>query len=105
MYSSIRPGKIWYDTEGKRIHAHGGSIIFANETFWWYGENKEGITGTATGEKCKNWHHGVRCYSSKDLYNWKDEGLIVPESDDENNPFYPEKLACFSTRRKSPTKR
>ena len=92
MYSSIRSGKVWYDTEGKRIHAHGGSIIFANETFWWYGENKEGITGTATGEKCKNWHHGVRCYSSKDLYNWKDEGLIVPESDDENNPFYPENI-------------
>ncbi len=89
MYNSIRPGKTWYDTEGKRIQAHGGSIICVDGTFYWYGENKEGVTGTATGERCKFWHHGVRLYSSKDLYNWKDEGIIVPESEDENNPFYP----------------
>lgn len=89
MYSFIRPGKVWYDTEGKRIQAHGGSILYAENKFWWYGENKEGITGRATGERCKNWHHGVRLYSSEDLYNWRDEGLIVPESDDEKNPFHP----------------
>lgn len=89
MYTYFRPGKVWYDTEGKPIQAHGGSILYAEDTFWWYGENKEGITGRATGEKCPYWHHGVRCYSSKDLYNWKDEGMIVPESDDENNPFFP----------------
>ncbi len=92
MYSSIRPGKFWYDTEGKRIQAHGGSVFYADGTFWWYGENKEGVTGMATGERCRNWHHGVRCYSSKDLYNWQDEGLIVPESDDPSNPFYPENI-------------
>ena len=92
MYTSIRPGKVWYDTEGKRIQAHGGSILYAGGTFYWYGENKEGITGTAMGSRCKAWHHGVRCYSSEDLYNWKDEGLIVPESDDENNPFHPENI-------------
>jgi hypothetical protein len=92
MYSSFRPGKVWYDTEGKRIQAHGGSIICADNKFWWYGENKEGITGNATGTRIKDWHHGVRCYSSDDLYNWKDEGLIVPESDDPNNPFYPENI-------------
>ena len=89
MYSFIRPGKIWYDTEGKRIQAHGGSILWAENKFWWYGENKEGITGRATGERCKQWHHGVRLYSSEDLYNWRDEGLIVPESEDEKNPFHP----------------
>jgi len=89
MYSSIRPGKVWYDTEGKRIQAHGGSVLYAENKFWWYGENKEGITGTATGERCKFWHRGVRCYSSDDLYNWKDEGMIVPASDDETNPFFP----------------
>ena len=89
MYSSIRPGKVWYDTEGKRIHAHGGSILYAENIFWWYGENKEGITGTATGEQCKYRHHGIRCYSSTDLYNWDDEGIIVPESNDEANPLFP----------------
>ena len=89
MYKSIRPGKIWYDTDGKRIQAHGGSIIFVYNIFYWYGENKEGITGRATGEKCKFWHHGVKLYSSIDLYNWKDEGYVIKESDDPSNPFYP----------------
>lgn len=52
MYSCFRPGKTWYDTDGKPIQAHGGSILFANDTFYWYGENKEGITGRATGTAC-----------------------------------------------------
>lgn len=39
------PGKIWLDTEGKRIHAHGGSVMHINGTYYWYGENKEKTTG------------------------------------------------------------
>lgn len=41
--------------------------------FYWYGENKE-----KTKADSGIWHWGVRCYSSRDLYNWKDEGLIIP---------------------------
>ena len=26
MYHSIKPGRIWLDTDGNRIQAHGGSI-------------------------------------------------------------------------------
>lgn len=89
MYTSFRPGKTWYDTNGKRIQAHGGSVLYAENKFWWYGENKEGITGTATGERCPYWHHGVKIYSSTDLYNWTDEGFAMRESDDPKNPFYP----------------
>lgn len=89
MYHSFRPGKLWLDDSGKRIQAHGSSILYRDGIFYWYGENKEGITGRATGEKCPYWHHGVKLYSSKDLYNWKDEGFAVKESDDPNNPFYP----------------
>ena len=89
MYKSIRPGRTWYDTNGKRIQAHGGSLLYAEGKFWWYGENKEGITGYATGEPCPFWHHGVKLYSSDDLYNWKDEGFAVQESNDINNPFHP----------------
>ncbi|MBE7087850.1 MAG: hypothetical protein E7369_06090 [Clostridiales bacterium] len=92
MYSTIRPGKFWYDTNGKRIQAHGGSIIFAEGKFWWYGENKEGVTGRAFGTPCKDWHHGVKLYSSTDLYNWVDEGFALPESDDKDNPFYSERI-------------
>ena len=36
MYRSIRPGKYWYDTEGKLIQAHGGSLLFDGGRFWWY---------------------------------------------------------------------
>ena len=43
MYNTIRPGKFWYDTEGKRIQAHGGSLLYANGKYYWYGENKEMI--------------------------------------------------------------
>ena len=92
MYHSIRPGKDWFDTDGKRIQAHGGSILYAEGKFWWYGENKEGVTGRATGNVCPFWHHGVKLYSSDDLMNWKDEGFAVRESNDPNNPFYPTRI-------------
>lgn len=71
MYDAFYPGQVWLDTEGKRIQAHGGSVIYIDDTYYWYGENKEKTDG-----KNGIWHWGVRCYSSKDLYNWKDEGLI-----------------------------
>ena len=89
LYTCIRPGKTWYDTEGKRIQAHGGSVLWAENTFWWYGENKEGITGRATGAPCPHWHGGVRLYASHDLYNWKDEGVILIDRENRSGPFYP----------------
>ncbi len=84
-YDSFRPGQVWLDTDGKRIQAHGGSVLFLDGKYYFYGENKEktdGLNGI--------WHWGVRCYSSDDLYNWKDEGLIIPpEPDDETSPLHP----------------
>ena len=41
MYTNIRPGQVWLDTNGNRIQAHGGAILAAGDTFYWYGENKE----------------------------------------------------------------
>ena len=41
MYDCIRPGEVWLDTNGNRIHAHGGSVIFIDGTYYFYGENKE----------------------------------------------------------------
>ena len=82
---SIKPGQPWYDTEGKRIQAHGGSMLFWDDTFYWYGENKEGVTD----EKLL-WHNGVRMYSSKDLYNWKDEGVVcATHPEDRESPLHP----------------
>lgn len=84
-YHSFRPGKIWLDTEGKRIQAHGGSVCFIDGTYYWYGENKEKTTGD-----CPIWHWGVRCYTSKDLYNWEDQGIIIPpEPENPDSPLHP----------------
>ncbi len=91
MYNCFRPGKVWYDTEGKRIQAHGGSILYVNDTYYWYGENKEGVTGFAKGEKDKARHYGVRLYASKDLYNWEDRGVIMID-EDPNGYFHPHKI-------------
>ena len=84
-YASIHPGQTWLDTNGERIQAHGGSLFFENGTFYWYGENKE-MTTPGSG----NWHWGVRAYSSTDLYNWDDLGLIIPPvPDDPASPLHP----------------
>ena len=86
-YDSFRPGKEWKDTNGKPIQAHGGSVIYIDGIFYWYGENKE-----KTKPDNDIWHWGVRCYSSVDLYNWKDEGIIIkPVTDDPESPLYPSK--------------
>lgn len=87
-YSSIRPGQVWLDTDGKRIQAHGGSILAVDGTYYWYGENKE---RSRPGSGI--WHWGVRCYSSTDLYNWVDRGLIIPpEPDDPDSPLHPARM-------------
>lgn len=84
-YASIRPGQVWLDTAGNRIQAHGGSLFYVDGVFYWYGENKEKtIPGSGT------WHWGVRAYSSTDLYNWEDRGLIIPPVlDDVSSPLHP----------------
>lgn len=84
-YDRFHPGQVWLDTEGKRIQAHGGSVFYENGIYYWYGENKEKSDG-----RNGIWHWGVRCYSSRDLYNWKDEGIIIPpDEEDSSSPLHP----------------
>lgn len=72
-YTSIRPGQLWLDTNGKPIQAHGFQVMEHEGTYYWYGENKE---RTTRGSHV--WTYGIRCYTSTDLYNWQDRGLIIP---------------------------
>lgn len=67
--AQIKPGAIWYDTQGEQINAHGGGILYDNETYYWYGEFKNDSTGKAMD--------GVSCYSSTNLTDWKNEGLAL----------------------------
>jgi hypothetical protein len=82
---SFAPGQIWLDTAGKPIQCHASSLLQVGDTYYWYGENKEFTTG-----KTDVWTWGVRCYSSQDLYNWKDLGLIIePDTQDRKSPLHP----------------
>ena len=84
-YNSFFPGQVWLDTNGKPIQAHGGSVLFHEGWYYWYGENKEHTDG-----KNGIWTYGIRCYRSKDLYNWEDCGLIIPPNlEDETSPLHP----------------
>jgi hypothetical protein len=75
-YSAFHPGKIWKDSDGNHINAHGGGIYYENGTYYWYGEHK--------GDDSKA-HVGINVYSSKDLYNWKKEGVALAVENDSNS--------------------
>lgn len=69
--NAFKPGRLWYDTNGEVINAHGGGVLYANNAYYWFGEKR----GQHASE-------GVNVYSSKDLYNWKNEGVaLLPEQD------------------------
>lgn len=69
-YSSISgvDGAQIYDTDGYKIQAHGGQVQKIGDTWYWIGEDRSnGYTPMP----------GIHMYSSKDLYNWKDEGVVL----------------------------
>lgn len=69
---AIYPGKVWRDTNGRRIQAHGGALYYEDGVYYWYGENKDHTDG-----KCPVWTWGMRAYRSTDLCNWEDLGLFI----------------------------
>lgn len=79
----IRPGETWPDTEGKHINAHGGGILFIKNTYYWFGESR-----LPRGETNRT-SYGVGCYSSKDLINWKNEGLALRVINDTSSLLQP----------------
>lgn len=70
----FQPGEIWKDTDGEQINAHGGGVLFHQGKYYWYGEYK--ISGKA-GNKAMV---GVSCYSSVNLYDWQNEGIVLSVS-------------------------
>lgn len=71
---SFTPDSLWHDTNGELINAHGGGLLFRNKTWYWFGE----IRGQEESG-------GVSVYSSKDLYSWKNEGVALRPSDDQQS--------------------
>jgi hypothetical protein len=77
--ASFKPGELWLDDAGVHINAHGGGVLFHKGKYYWFGEHK--------GERSNAALVGVTCYSSDDLYNWKNEGIALPVSDDPESPI------------------
>ena len=92
----ICPGEVWNDTDGNPINAHGGGVLYHEGTYYWYGEYKTGPTilpEGATWDCYRTDVTGVSCYSSKDLLNWKFEGVVLPAvKDDPNHDLHPSKV-------------
>ncbi|MGQ1889900.1 glycoside hydrolase family 43 protein [Thermophagus sp. OGC60D27] len=76
---SFLPGQRWFDTDSVHINAHGGGILLHEGVYYWFGEHKTAGRGGNTALV------GIRCYSSKDLYNWKNEGVALAVEDDTNS--------------------
>jgi catechol 2,3-dioxygenase-like lactoylglutathione lyase family enzyme len=94
---AFKSGEIWYDTGGHPINAHGGGMLFHEGAYYWYGENKEGRTWLPKANKKWDGYRvdvtGIRCYSSRDLLNWKDEGLVLKAVRDDPEPdLHPSKV-------------
>ncbi len=73
---TIKPGEIWPDNNGDHINAHGGGMLFFEGKYYWFGEHK------IEGKKGNQARVGVHCYSSKNLVDWKDEGIALKVSED-----------------------
>ncbi|MBP8067020.1 MAG: family 43 glycosylhydrolase [Pedobacter sp.] len=72
--TAFTPGKIWKDDKGVHINAHGGGVLAHKGVYYWFGEHK------VDGEIGNTAQVGVHVYASKDLYNWKDEGIALTVS-------------------------
>ena len=77
LYTQFHPkANSWKDNNGIHINAHGGGLLCINNTYYWYGEHK------IAGPEGNRAMVGVHVYSSKDLFNWKDEGIALKVKDD-----------------------
>ncbi|MBN1760180.1 MAG: family 43 glycosylhydrolase [Chitinispirillaceae bacterium] len=65
-YTAMHPGTVWLADDGVHIDCHGGNIIYMEDEkkYYWYGERYADPAGVA-------------CYSSTDLFNWVNEGVVL----------------------------
>jgi hypothetical protein len=73
-------GKEWHDTNGNFINAHGAGVLYHNGTYYLFGEIKKGKTWLVSNQDWEDYRvpaGGVSCYSSKDLKNWKYQGVAL----------------------------
>ena len=76
----FRYGEFWKDSAGNRIHAHGGGVLYHEGVYYWFGQylNAKRYHAKAGDDlKLKQELGGVSCYSSKNLVDWKFEGVAL----------------------------
>ncbi len=74
--TAFRPGAVWNDDKGEPINAHGGGFLYYGGVFYWFGEHK------IAGSEGNSAQVGVHVYSSRNLHDWKDEGIALAVSND-----------------------
>jgi hypothetical protein len=62
-------GTVWKDVAGNQINAHGGGVLQAGNTFYWYGENR-----TRQGDSI-----GINCYASTNLADWTFQNQVLSQ--------------------------
>lgn len=100
-YDSITgtAGAPLYDTNGNQIQAHGGQIqkltVDGVEKYYWIGEDKTNDYRPVGG---------IHVYSSADLYNWDDEGIVLRTMENpeqfETDPYFNELYGGLSQEEK-----
>lgn len=75
----FHPSKLWLDDNDIHINAHGGGVLIYNDTYYWFGQHM------TEGEAGNRANVGVHCYSSKNLVEWKDEGIALAVVEDDEN--------------------
>lgn len=86
--ADIQNDIFWRDTEGKFIYSQGGGIFKFGDTYYWYGVKYEEAekyaqdptTGPYKTDPSPKFL-GVTCYSSKNLVDWKNEGVVVDRAE------------------------
>ncbi len=70
---TIDPGALWPDDRGQHVQAHGGGIIKAGDSYFWFGEDR----GQTNSRRLRY----VGCYASKDLAHWTFRHQVVQADD------------------------
>ncbi|MES2730708.1 MAG: glycoside hydrolase family 43 protein [Bacteroidota bacterium] len=94
--SLTHTGEIWKDTDGNIIQAHGAGVLYHQGVYYLFGEIKKGKTWLVPNQSWECYRvqaGGVSCYSSKDLVNWKNEGIaLAPNPTDATHDLHLSKV-------------
>ncbi|MBN2294155.1 MAG: family 43 glycosylhydrolase, partial [Pirellulales bacterium] len=77
----------WVDTRGRPISCHEGGITRVGDTFYWYGTCYEGNPRFLFGPPAAGLQRDFNVYSSKNLVDWKYEGVCLEFPKKGPNPF------------------